>query len=70
MTKDEAIIAMREGKVVRHRHFTDEEYMFELNGLYHFEDKVKCAPKEFWGYRTDISWDTDWELANAQAVTA
>lgn len=64
MTKDEAIIELRNGKVLRHRFFTDEEYVFEKDGLYHFEDGVKCKPSEFWGYRIDISWDTDWELVN------
>ena len=64
MRKEEAIVALSEGKVVSHRYFTAEEYMLEKDGLYCFEDGVKCSPKEFWSLRTDLTWESDWEIFN------
>jgi len=73
MTKDEAILAMREGKKVTHRYFTPDEFVYmdgkniSLNGndlYYFFEDGVKVSATEFWKYRTDASFETDWEIYN------
>ena len=69
MKKEEAIKAMSEGKKVRHRHFnfSSDEWMMQLpNGDYQFEDGViigaHCAQEDFWKYRQDESWSTDWEI--------
>jgi len=64
MTKEEAIQAMKEGRKVRHGHFGEEEYMISnLSGTrYSFEDGNTCSKEEFWKYRSEESFDNDWEL--------
>ena len=63
MTKEEAIKAMSEGKKVRHRYFSSDEWMTQLpNGDYLFEDGVICPPQEFWQWRTDTEWGNGYEI--------
>lgn len=65
MTKEEALKAMSEGKKIRHRYFSSDEWITQLsNGDYLLEDGVKCLPYEFWDYRTDPIWLTDWEIVD------
>lgn len=41
MTKEEAIRAMSEGKKVRHRYFSKDEWVtINSSGLYEFEDGI------------------------------
>jgi ribosomal protein L31E len=66
MTKEEAIKAMKDGKKVTHRHFTAEEWVTMNNiGQMVFEDGCRCPPHEFWEWRKDESFLTDWELFKA-----
>ena len=62
MTKSEAIQAMLEGKKVTHRHFSSDEWATMENGKIVLEDGVKCSPIEFWRWRTDASYETDWSI--------
>jgi hypothetical protein len=63
MTKAEAIILMREGKKLTHQHFAPEEWVTILRGgKMLLEDGVECSQTEFWHWRTDTSWNNDWEL--------
>jgi hypothetical protein len=63
MTKEEAIQEMIAGKKVTHRHFTPEEWVtMGTYGQMVLEDGVECSPFEFWRWRTDESYETDWEL--------
>ena len=69
MNKQEAILAMKEGKKVTHRHFVLDERMTMKNGMIVLEDGVTCPPdgvtcppEEFWKYRTDAKWDDGYEL--------
>ena len=67
MNKQEAILAMKEGKKVRYKNFSSDERMSQLpNGDYLLEDgvipAVTCTPEEFWKYRTDSHWDDGYEL--------
>ena len=63
MTKEEAIKAMSEGKKVRHRYFSSDEWMTQLpNGDYLFEDGVICPPEEFWQWRADTEWSDGYEI--------
>ena len=63
MTRKEAIKAMSEGKKVRHRYFSSNEWMTQLpNGDYLFVDGVICPPEEFWQWRTDTEWDDGYEI--------
>jgi predicted RNA-binding protein with EMAP domain len=63
MTKLEAIRAMREGKKVRHYYFSPDEWMsMTSKGMYLLEDSVVCSPAEFWKWRSEKEWDSDWEI--------
>jgi hypothetical protein len=63
MTKEEAIQEMRAGKKVTHRYFSPEEWVtMGTEGQIVLEDGVECSPEEFWQWRTDDSYKTDWEL--------
>jgi len=62
MIKKEAIKALKEGKTLTHRYFTDEESMKQTGHLFEFEDGILCEPKEFWAFRDDECWETDWSI--------
>lgn len=64
MTKEEAISQMKAGKKLTHRYFTDDEWVKtdETGMIYILEDGVECSPKEFWMWRTDEAWNSDWEI--------
>lgn len=64
MTKQEAIEAMKKGEKVTHRYFTSDEWVKTNQDatLYILEDGVECSPLEFWMWRTDIAWNSDWEI--------
>jgi len=64
MNKQEAIIAMQEGKKVTHRYFSTDEWMTMKAGMIVLEDGVICPPEEFWQWRTDPCWDSEYELFN------
>lgn len=55
MTKEEAIRAMSEGKKVRHRYFSKDEWVtINSSGLY--EDGIKVDSSLFWMDRQDSYW--------------
>ena len=64
MTKQEAISQMRAGKKLTHVHFSSEEWVKsdETGAVYTFEDGVVCSEREFWHWRTALSWEGGWDL--------
>jgi hypothetical protein len=64
MSKDEAIEQMKLGHKLTHRHFTNDEWIKtnQKGEVYIFEDGVEWPKYEFWLWRTDKSWESDWEL--------
>lgn len=60
MTKQEALKALAEGKKIRHRYFSDDEYIVEQN--YNLIDEKGYLMRDFWKYRTTEDWDTGWEI--------
>jgi len=62
MNKDEAIQAMKEGKIVTHRLFSDNESMTINNGNILLEDGVECDFDEFWLGRFQSVWDNGYTL--------
>ena len=64
MNKQEAILAMQEGKKVVHRYFSPNEWMTMKEGMIVLEDGVICPPKEFWQWRIDPVWNDGYELFN------
>ena len=66
MNKQEAILAMGEGKKITYKYFSPNECMSMKDGMMVLEDGVipgiTCTPEEFWKYRTDSRWDDGYEL--------
>lgn len=62
MNQQEAIQAMREGKKVTHTYFPPEEWVSMEGNKIVLEDGVRCAPSEFWKWRTEASFENGWEL--------
>lgn len=62
MTKQEAIQAMKEGKKVAHRYFSQGEWMKMVGKGFEFEDGVQCDQDYFWMDRNDKYWETDWHI--------
>lgn len=61
MSLSEAQTLLNQGKKVRHRFFADNEWMKKISSKYYqFEDGVICLITEFWKYRQDASFKTDW----------
>ncbi len=65
MTKQEMLKALQEGKKVRHRYFSDDEWMMRrADGNYMFEDGVSCSAGLFWADRSGEQYNADWEIVN------
>ena len=65
MTKEGAIKAMSEGKKVRHKYFSKDEWVtMNPDGSYLFEDGYSVSPSLFWLDRQDSWWKDGWELFN------
>jgi len=63
MTKQEAILAMQQGKKVTHRHFGDGEWAtMNEQGKITFEDGASIDSTLFWKDRSDSSFNEDWSL--------
>lgn len=62
MTKEEAIAAMREGKKVAHRYFSPDEWITMKAGKIETEEGYRVVPAEFWNYREQKEWQSDWVL--------
>jgi len=62
MTLQEAKQALRAGKAIAHRHFTDEEYIRERNGRAEFEDGVPFSWVEFFKWRNEQDYADDWRI--------
>jgi hypothetical protein len=61
MTKQQAVDAMREGHKVRHRYFTDDEWIAFKNGDFVDEQDYIMGP-EFWDFRKSEAWETGWSV--------
>lgn len=64
MTKAEAIAVMKDGGKVRHRYFSDNEWMTLDGHRFLFEDGVRVSQEEFWFDRRSDAWEDDWFLAD------
>lgn len=67
MTRDEIGEALANGERVRHKFFTDSEWMEQVQsgrkkGMYKFEDGVTVKPRDFWRWRRGGVWEYDWEI--------
>jgi hypothetical protein len=67
LTKQQAIQAMEEGKIVTHRFFSENEFIkLSDNGYdYETEEGYNVSPHLFWTDRPDPSWLTDWSIWQA-----
>lgn len=62
MTKEQAIRWMELGARCTHRYFGTGEWVTikEDGTTYLLEDGVECTPEEFWRYRSEAHWGTNW----------
>lgn len=67
MTKDQAKVALNNGKKIAHLYFSKDEWVKKANGEYQFEDGVICEIDEFWEYRSELMWDNGWEIYSEKA---
>lgn len=51
MTREEAVLAMKDGKKVTHNYFSSSEYLRMINGSIHTEDGY---------YFTDMFYEREW----------
>lgn len=66
MTKEEAIAAMKQGKKVAHRYFSEGEWITMVDGMIVAEDGFKISPKDFWApLRRGLAWNDDWEIVKS-----
>lgn len=66
MTKQQAIWAMEEGKKVRHRYFSSDEWISLVDRRIISEDGVRHD--EFWELHADAAYETDWEIFVVPAI--
>ena len=63
MTKEEALQAMKEGKKVTHKYFSNDEFMeLTIGGNYKFEDGNIATPQNFWAHRSESFWNNGWRI--------
>lgn len=63
MKKQEAIVALKQGKRLRHNTFSDNEWVQGLpTGKYEFEDTMRCNPELFWRDRQGQPWENGWSI--------
>jgi len=65
LTKDQAILAMLDGKKVRHRYFEEDEFIFladKIKNIYEFENGLQASATMFWFDRRIEEWLTGWEI--------
>lgn len=62
MTKEEALLALKDGEKLSHRYFDPHEWVREEDGVYIFEDGCRCEPVDFWAFRDGNSWNYDWRI--------
>lgn len=55
--------AMIEGKKVRHRLFTDDEYIYYKNGCWFTEDGYQI-PDSYWLNAQKAGWDDSWSVVS------
>lgn len=62
LTKVQAIEAMKQGKKLKHRFFTEGEYITMDNNKINTEDGYLCTAQEFWAVRFSEAWHTGWYI--------
>jgi hypothetical protein len=62
LTKKQAIDAMRQGRKVTHRLFTEAEWVTIQDGLITTEDGYQCSITEFFNVRWSEYWYTGWRI--------
>lgn len=62
LTRMEAIAEMAKGKKVKHRFFSDHEWV-KMNGFdFEFENGVICKAPDMWRDRVGGYWETGWSV--------
>ena len=62
MNIHEAQAALKQGKKLTHRYFTDDEWILQ-QGIYIIcEDGAQIEAEGFWKYRVSADWFNDWRV--------
>lgn len=61
-TKIEAIELMKQGVIMTHSTFTNDETITMKESKFEFEDGCRCTPEEFWKYRKGEIWQKGWSI--------
>lgn len=63
MTRQEAIQAMKEGRNIRHRFFSPNEFIYmNEEGRIVLTEGYTVDSREFWYYRGGVHWEDGWEI--------
>ncbi len=62
MTRNEAITAMKAGKKVKHRYFSDHEWITMKGNEVVMEDGCRIDKTVFWQDRENKAFEIDWEI--------
>lgn len=64
MTREDALQAMIDGNIIRHRYFGDDEYIY-MKGQFIFTEEgynMWSVHDEFWQSRKGGAWEDGWEI--------
>lgn len=62
MNRNQALAAMKEGKRVSHRWFSNDEYLYMENSKMFSEEGYRF--EEGWEMRKGDSWEEDWDVVD------
>lgn len=67
MNRKEAKSALAQGKRLTHPYFSPPEWVKgHSEGMYIFEDGVKCEAEAFWTWRTSQGFNRGWEVIDGE----
>lgn len=69
LTREEAIKALDEGERLRHRHFSDHEWIEKGGRGIICEDGCSIDQFTFWMDRSHVAFDTDWFIVQKSNLT-
>ena len=67
MTKGNAIKAMKKGKRVTHRFFSDDEWITIMADKETIVDENDTKHFTFWVYREGSAWQEDWSIHSSSS---
>jgi len=69
LTKEQAKSALTQGAYIKHKYFTDSEYLYFEQGLLKDEKGYHLDWKDFWRHKDNECFDRDWYIVSREEVT-